>query len=547
MVIPETIRHGTVVVAYREPVVLSKRSPVAVDSGATFLGSCHPHPDLSHPATVQQGAKKRLGSPIPPYDPAWIRQCVPIVWAFVRRYLPKVNPDQVLPLELWLALTNYTEAEKDIIRNAPDIDIENPDPKFIQEFASFIKAEFYDEPKAARTIQGLSASLKKLLGPLIHACEHELFTMPHFAKFIPVSKRAKWMKEKFACRPGMKVAGSDFSSFEQTWQEAQLETFEMPVFEHMLSEIPGFRFIMNVIRMMEVGVVKLVFKWLTVLVGAVRKSGTTNTSFSNGAGNLLIHVCLGEILGLGELVGAFEGDDGLFNYSSGRFPSTDDYLRLGFQVKLQIFESPERASFCGIVYHPDDCINITDPIKVLNRIGWLSHFYARAKASKLKALLRAKAMSLCVQSPNCPILAECAQWLLRATRSIDCRWVMKARVTDWWTRQQYAMMEKHMKFVYTPHSPMTTRELMAEVYGVPIDVQLSYEAWFRSCDTIQHIPLLHDAPECHVDVAERFIRTSKIPALDHYPVFPDVAVHQERWVEAPLVTSEEFWSSKNNK
>ena len=386
--------------------------------------------------------------------------------------------------------------------------------------------------------------MKKFLGPYIHACEMKVFTLPHFAKFIPVAERANWLFEKFSSRPGCKVAASDFSNFEQSWQRMQLEAFEFPVLRHMLSKVEGFKKFIRVFESMESDTVKLVFKWMTVRMGAVRKSGTTNTSFSNGVGNLLIHEFLGFHLGLGELVGAFEGDDGLFNYGSGRFPAPADYQALGFSVKLEIHDKPERASFCGIIYHPNDRINITDPIKVLNRIGWLSQYYCRAKSSKLKALLRAKAMSLCVQSPNCPILADCAQWLLRATRSIDARWVFKHKSTSWWDREQYRLVSKQAKFIYDPVVPMDTRELMEEVFGVPVHIQLQYERWFQSQDEITRMPLLHEPSQVHLDYAFNYSRTSRVPDLDCFPIFPDFCSMQELW-EVSVPDEDEYANSSS--
>lgn len=463
-----------------------------------------------------------------------MRAALPIVRRVLERHLVPLSDGDFLSVDDWLAHTSYSEKEKEVIRDAPDIDPRASDKetlRLITEFASFIKQEFYPEWKAARTIQGISPSLKKFLGPVIHAMEQELFKLPYFAKFVPVSQRARWLRDKFADFTGRPVAASDFTSFEQCWQRDRMEVFEFPLVKYLLSKSSVFRDFMRVFQRMEAGAATLVFKWLTVTVGAIRKSGTTNTSFSNGGGNWLLHEVLGEALNLGTLCGAFEGDDGLFCYSSGRFPTPADYESYGFVVKLEIHQESSQASFCGIVYHPEDCVNITDPVKVLNRIGWLSRYYARSKSSKLRALLRAKAMSLHVQSRDCPILAECAQWLLRATRSIDVRWVFESRNTQWWERQVYKEVKLCSKFVVTPNVPPKTRQLMEDVFGVDVMVQMRYEAWFRSQDALCPMPYyFSDLHPSHSDMAYHYVRTSSIPALDCFPVFPDLSGELLDWM-----------------
>lgn len=505
-----------------------------MDSGIAFGASVPPIPDLEDPATVQLGAKKRLGTPLQAPDPKMLDRSKVIVTRIIKEQVERIHDLDILSVEGWLAHSSYTEAEKQVIRDAPDIDpdaMSDPENrKLINDFASFIKEEFYPSFKAPRTIQGLSASMKKFLGPVIHALEQVLFKLPHFAKFIPVNERARWMNKKFMPMGSCPKAASDFTSYEQSWIRPVMEVFEMPLIEHMLESCSIFQKFMVVFRSMETSPATLVFKWLCVTVGAVRKSGTTNTSFSNGGGTWLIHEALGEILGLGQLVGCFEGDDGLFCYSSGRFPTPADYAKLGFDVKLEIHEESSRASFCGIVYDPIDCVNIVDPIKTLNRIGWISRYYVRAKGTKLKALLRSKAMSLCVQCVDCPILADCAQWLLRVTRSIDARWVATARCTTWWDRE-ILRMSRGFNFNITPNVPHNTRLLMEDVFGVSVRVQLEYEAWFKNCDELRPMPYLFDQiDDSHQAMADHFTRWSAIPALDSYPVFADLSAEMEEWI-----------------
>ena len=66
-----------------------------------------------------------------------------------------------------------------------------------------------------------------------------MFSRPEFIKKIPEDQRPKYIAPMF--QEGVPVAASDFSSFEVSWQRAQMEAFEFPVLEHLLSCIPGGR------------------------------------------------------------------------------------------------------------------------------------------------------------------------------------------------------------------------------------------------------------------------------------------------------------------
>ncbi len=269
---------------------------------------------------------------------------------------------------------------------------------------------------------------------------------------------------------------------------------------------------------MELGVIKLIFKRVTATITSTRKSGTMNTSLSNGVGNWLIHEYAAHRLELGKLTGIFEGDDGLFYYSSGRFPTKEYYESLGFSVKLEVWASIAEASFCGMIFDPSEKVAVWDPKDALVRLGWGSAIYARSKASTKLSLLRCKAMSLAAQAPRAPVMAACAEWILRVTRGTDTTKVMNSRNTSWWDRQKFL---QGTDFVDTSECGPATRSLVESKFGVSVACQLIMEQWFREQKTLCPIPKFFDH-RLWEDNCFKYERTLSVPELDARPFFADL-------------------------
>lgn len=461
---------------------VDRRRPVAVDLGVSILGQSQPRPDTSHGPTVAAGLAKRVCAKLPDPDPGALRRARSFVQRWCKNNLEPLHPLTDLTRQYWLDNSNYPSWKKEELAAQPEYEPGNV-PKKEYVFKSFVKAESYPEWKHCRSIQGPTDALKAHLGPVISQCEKIVFARPEFIKKIPVDMRPDYIMSMF--QEGVPVAASDFSSFEVSWQRAQMEAFELPVLDHLLSAIPGGKGYMRDLRRCEIGKINLVFKYVTAHIVATRKSGTMNTSFSNGVGNFLIHAFASEELDLGELVGIFEGDDGLFNYSSGRFPTPDFYQSLGFSVKLEIHPGIHEASFCGMIFDPSERVAVWDPIDFLTRLGWGSDKYIRSKPSVHKALLRCKAMSLAAQCPRAPVLAKCAAWILRCTSGIDTRRIIESRNTGWWERNNYL---KGTTDVDTRECGPATRDLVERKFGLSVSDQYRLEAWFDSQTVLGHIP-----------------------------------------------------------
>ena len=242
-------------------------------------------------------------------------------------------------------------------------------------------------------------------------------------------------------------------------------------------------------------------------------SGEMNTSLSNGFANLMVQCFMTWLRLYGVkvryrwysrayLVRRFykfkrgvdlrirvEGDDGIMKTRDGKFSPPEDYALLGFSIKIQIHPDPARASFCGIVYHPDECINVTDPREVLCQFGWASQRYSKAGKKNLMALLRCKALCYLHQYPGCPIIQELALYGLRMTAGYDVKSFMeRTRGMSMWEREQVlAAVEAR------PVSQLVgtaTRALVEDLYGVSIEVQLRLESYLRNMNELK--PLIID-------------------------------------------------------
>jgi hypothetical protein len=218
-------------------------------------------------------------------------------------------------------------------------------------------------------------------------------------------------------------------------------------------------------------------------------SGEMCTSLGNGFSNLMFMLYTCERKGCTDVEGVVEGDDGLFTMT-GTPPTIEDFAELGLVIKLDRHTKLSTASFCGIVFDEDDKANITDPREVLASFGWGSKEYARSRPFKKMALLRCKALSYAYQYPGCPIIGDLAFSTLcltdrahREKQFIDESGFGRAtkkiidRMNPWEREQLLEALAQNSKrsLRYVPPRP-GSRQLVEELYGIPLDHQLKIEA-----------------------------------------------------------------------
>jgi len=271
------------------------------------------------------------------------------------------------------------------------------------------KNETYPRYKHARGINSRKDMFKCATGPAFHAMEEVIYKDPAFIKHVPVRLRPQYIVEMLGAYPGP-FYETDYSQFEKHFTPKILMAIEMVLYKHMLKNFPE---LYALIEKAMTGKNKCKYRHFVLKIMGRRMSGEMCTSLGNGFSNLMLAKFIAHRKG-GILMGVVEGDDGLF-YSSVPI-TTEDFLQLGFEIKMLIHNNLLRTSFCGLIMSSDLC-TMTDPRKVLLNIGWTHSLQMFGGPRILAGLLRAKALSLAYEHPRCPILYQLALSLLVRTSS----------------------------------------------------------------------------------------------------------------------------------
>jgi hypothetical protein len=196
-------------------------------------------------------------------------------------------------------------------------------------------------------------------------------------------------------------------------------------------------------------------------------SGDMCTSLGNGLTNWLLAKYIVEEKKGGRLLGFVEGDDGIF--SADKLLTAEDYLPLGFTIEIDQVRDPCTASFCGMIFGETGDI-IRCPFKFVSNFAWTQSFI-HAGPRIMDELLRAKALSTLFETPQCPIIGAFAHYALGKTAHAHPRFVDDG----------YHRMPENIELDPFEPSP-ETRELFAEVYRIPVQLQLHIEAAVRRGD-----------------------------------------------------------------
>jgi hypothetical protein len=205
-----------------------------------------------------------------------------------------------------------------------------------------------------------------------------------------------------------------------------------------------------------------------------------DTSLANGFANLLMMLFMCEKNGNTDVRGVVEGDDGLF-VMTGRPPTDDLFNRMGLHLKFDTYHSIGDTSFCGCMFDPGDMTLVMDPIKAILRLGWGTERYVRAGLRRLKALLRAKALSYGHSFPACPVISEAAKMALRVTNDVTHYQMVKAvtrlRLPQWDREALLGAIHKG----YPPFKEPTTasRDVVDRKFSLSESDQLYLEARYR--------------------------------------------------------------------
>jgi hypothetical protein len=277
------------------------------------------------------------------------------------------------------------------------------------------KAEAYPTLKHARMINSRCDAMKSYVGPAVRSMEKKVYSLPQFIKHVPVAERPAHFKALE--RAGARYFVTDHTAFEshmvaklQRACELVLVVYLLRWFARMAADIARADSGLNKCTHRASGV--------TAEIEGRRMSGDMWTSLFNGWTNLLVTMLV--MADLGHTLGVtydirVEGDDGLIVMYSGVAPTTADYARCGFTVKL--VEVPDTGScfngvaFCGLVH--EDGQMMRDPSAFIGKFSWAVDADT-AGPLRRRQLLAAKAMSAIYETPHCPIVGVIARVALRA-------------------------------------------------------------------------------------------------------------------------------------
>jgi hypothetical protein len=452
------------------------RTVAGVSLGPHVEGVAMPHPDISDQRGAQHGCRKRFSTRMPTFDRKLRRRMVRYSRRWLKKNLKPFSPTHEFDFEKWLLETNYTDARKKELREVWNGSLNLLDNRNFRA-KCFIKDEYYPEYKYPRAINSREDAFKTFFGPVVKEIESELYQLPAFIKHVPVAERPEYIRDKLY-RQGARYFGTDFTSFEASFSQRLMIELEFELYRHMLSAHPIWEYVREVTLKYKAGLNTLLFKKFICKILATRLSGEMDTSEANGYSNLIVNsFILEELIRSKWFDGVVEGDDGLFAFIGGSWPTSQMYKDLGFNIKIAKFDNLFEASFCGIIFDEATLTNIACPYKNLAKFGWTTHHYAKASPVTHLKLLRSKGLSLLAQYPGCPVLQALGEYAVRMTKHINMGDFVD-QSDGWWEREQRRV--NSVKAPVLVPVEMTTRLLMEKCFGMPVSEQINIERLLAS-------------------------------------------------------------------
>lgn len=492
------------------------RKPCNVSLGMHLSGSALPHADLGDVDTLAEGVKQRMGKLMPKVEKSVRKSFCSGLRRYVRKWLKDrklcpIGMEEDISVEKWLSRTNYPAWRKEeLLKEYEKIDnpLERDSKGRLKHFR--VKLFMKDEPnvdyKQGRGIYAREDNAKLFFGPWFKLMEDEVYSQPEFIKHVPVRDRPSYIYNRLYTESGRYVA-TDHSSFEAVFQQDIMENCEFEMYQYFLKYHPIGQKILAIMKEVLQGDNKVVSKYIKCIIKARRMSGEMNTSLGNGFSNLMFMGYVCETIGIKQINGVVEGDDGLFCFV-GKCPKTEDFTKFGFIIKLQVFDQLSKAGFCGNLFDENDLQVVTDPYKVLNSFGWTTSRYLRAGNNKLKMLLRCKALSIAHQYPGCPIIGTLAQTALYLTRSFDIKkFIEKRKDLCMYEREKLLLnlSKGHPQYVEPGRG---TRFLFEELYGISVETQVKIEKYLASLESIEPLRIDCIVEECPLSWRDYFERYS---------------------------------------
>jgi len=473
-------------------------------------------PDAYYWKNRVAGAQRRIGAAVPDVNHKTLRSLRDFVRNWCRANLRPLTPDEVPSFDEWLEHTDYPEWRREELRQANE--------KLFQKrhlnVKSFIKTETYEASdlapngdsvfKAPRLINSRSDKFKCMIGPYTHAIEQQLFRTKYFIKYVPVNERPQWIMDRLNA-PGFKFVGTDFSMFESSFAPELLRAVELQMYAYMLRGVPNGSQVVSWLVKAMTHVNRCKFSdGTSYTVTGTRMSGEMCTSLGNGFTNLMVSLFLASRhMPLGDVDGFVEGDDGLFRMK-GSVPTAAEYADLGFSIKMAVSDNLGEAGFCKQYFHEDVMVNLVDPVCLMVKFGWSHSMLRFSGAATQHGLLRAKADSLLYQCAGAPVAQELALYAKRCVGD-GPKYFSGVRGRPAYNEANVVGTAKNID--------LRSRHVVAKLFGLSVDDQLSVESYLRGLKTLQplHHPAIDDlVKKSWTDYYNRYVRTYVIGEFPDY-------------------------------
>lgn len=523
--------------------VIASSLPVCLDDASP------PGPDPKDKLSTLAGAFKRLAVEVAPCSFAKMKKILAYSRKYIHPQFKTITPDQIPDTLDWINNINHPESRKQELRQVYELVTEKglwPRPgcedEDVTQCNSFVKDEKYlaADYKPSRWINSSSDLLKVVFGPIADRCMEELVKCRSMIKTVPVAERAKAIYEHLGGSDVI-AQSSDAKSMEDHYANIPPSATNKP----NMSNDPRYR-IANELMLYMCGhilvpihllkAVKFLFYrtpsiakqplnvkelWKDikdsntlneliknilntyrrlkmrhfgyVLVNAILCSGEMDTSFRNTSSMYVMVNFASYDLSNGQIKYALsmnEGDDALTVYK-GKGPDEQWWHDHGWLIEIEFTGRVNEASFCGLVFAPEDLVSVPDIRAALCKFGWTNRRYVNSSRKVLMGLLRSKALSMACEYGNVPILGALAQRLLTLTRTINVRQSI-IDSTDMYHRENLQNYIKQKPWLQKPEVGWQTRLLVQKLQNIPVSAQLEAEATVSSIsiDSFFSLPML---------------------------------------------------------
>lgn len=409
-------------------------------------------------ATVLEAFSGRLLRDLPVIQHHQLQRFSSFVQKWLEDHDAQLKKIRLLSFAEWLESEPYPEWRKQQLREAYlKLHGGLPSKKRSSHVDSFVKSEFYPKFKRPRMINSRVDDFKVVSGRYFKSIEAVLYDMDlpiSFIKHVPVPERPALIA-RLTRYTDWKCRATDYTAFESSISSEIMQVCECALYRHCF---PGDSTMDYICRTISGNNIMRTRTGIRIRSRGRRMSGDMCTSLGNGFTNMMLALF---IAGEGNIVGYVEGDDGLF--MSRHELRVEEYEALGFKIKIEKFQSPSEASFCGLVFSDSGQI-VRDPFKFFQGFGWTLSCI-NAGEHVLKQLLRAKALSSCYETPHCPIVGAMARKALEKTEGVVPRWV----------EDGFHMRPRDVIEIPKFSPTADTRKLFARRYGISPELQVLIE------------------------------------------------------------------------